>query len=382
MPAITQAISALPPVPTTSSPSNFDVLADAFLAAFPQLRTEINTFKDQANALAIGSVYGQRYTYLAAVTNTDPTAGKLKFDNANLALATKLYLSETDADGNNMAAMLATWDDNVQLLKGQLRVIKASTPTVYADFNVTGALTDNGAWDAFSLGYIGGNGALADQDPVVLQFQRAGADGASVVLTSPTRSVTVDGAVTAADNGYNIDVANAGRTLAVDTPAAMAGSSVFFYATRFGVLLTGTFYNVLDGTASAQTRAVPRGTAAVLTSDGTALRLELIAPTSIFSQLQDVNYSTQLVDAGCDTYHTVGIGNTYTINGALAYPVGTVLSFTNLSAAVNVTIAIATDTLRQGGTTNTGPRTLAPFSTATARKVAAGVWVITGAGLT
>lgn len=74
---------------------------------------------------------------------------------------------------------------------------------------------------------------------------------------------------------------------------------------------------------------------------------------------------------------------TFTIpaNSSVAYPVGTAIAFIN---EINtVTIAITTDTLvwGDGDTGGTGSRTLAPHGVATAIKVAATRWYISGTGL-
>lgn len=73
---------------------------------------------------------------------------------------------------------------------------------------------------------------------------------------------------------------------------------------------------------------------------------------------------------------------TYTIpaNASVAYPVGTVLTIVNIFAG-NLSIAITTDTLTLAGTTTTGTRTLAQNGTATAVKVSATSWLISGVGL-
>jgi hypothetical protein len=53
MTTITQSISSLGSVPTTADPATFDSRADTFLGtALPTLRTEINTWAGQANAVA------------------------------------------------------------------------------------------------------------------------------------------------------------------------------------------------------------------------------------------------------------------------------------------------------------------------------------------
>lgn len=99
---------------------------------------------------------------------------------------------------------------------------------------------------------------------------------------------------------------------------------------------------------------------------------------------QNVAYQTVLADAGKAIYHTDGTARTYTIpaNATVAYPIGTTLTFINdASGAVNVTVSITTDTLvlSPGGTT--GSRTIAQFGRATAHKVAATRWIISGSSI-
>jgi len=67
-------------------------------------------------------------------------------------------------------------------------------------------------------------------------------------------------------------------------------------------------------------------------------------------------------------------------NAAVAYPIGTTLTFVNVFAG-NLTVAITTDTMTLGGTTSTGARTLAQNGLATAIKTSATSWLISGPGL-
>lgn len=100
---------------------------------------------------------------------------------------------------------------------------------------------------------------------------------------------------------------------------------------------------------------------------------------------QNTAYQTVLADAGKAIYHSDGTARTYTIpaNATVAYPIGTTLTFVNdASGAVNVTISITTDTLQLAPGGTTGSRTLAQFGRATAHKVAATKWIISGVGLT
>jgi hypothetical protein len=82
-------------------------------------------------------------------------------------------------------------------------------------------------------------------------------------------------------------------------------------------------------------------------------------------------------------YHSGGDGSarTFTIpaNSAVAYAVGTTLTFVNLGGVL--TIAINTDGLYWAANNTTGTRTLTAFGIATALKIDATDWIISGAGL-
>jgi len=88
-------------------------------------------------------------------------------------------------------------------------------------------------------------------------------------------------------------------------------------------------------------------------------------------------------DAGKHIYVTTN-SQTITIpaNATVAYPIGTTIGFIAGASATTVTIAIDTDTMYLAGTGTTGSRTLAAHGMATAVKVAATTWYISGNGLT
>jgi len=88
-------------------------------------------------------------------------------------------------------------------------------------------------------------------------------------------------------------------------------------------------------------------------------------------------------DAGKHIYVTTN-SQTITIpaNASVAYPIGTTIGFIAGPSATTVTIAITSDTMYLGGTGTTGSRTLAAHGMATAVKVAATTWYISGNGLT
>jgi len=91
-------------------------------------------------------------------------------------------------------------------------------------------------------------------------------------------------------------------------------------------------------------------------------------------------YTIVATDAGKHIYSTATRTVTIDSNANLALPVGTVVSFIS-GAGATTTIAITTDTMYLAGTGTTGSRTLAAHGMATAVKVAATTWYISGNGL-
>lgn len=96
-------------------------------------------------------------------------------------------------------------------------------------------------------------------------------------------------------------------------------------------------------------------------------------------------YTLVLSDAGKHILHPSAdtTARTFTIpaNSSVAYPVGTAITFVNQNAAGVLTISITTDTLRLAGAGTTGNRTLAANGIATAIKLTATEWLISGTGL-
>ena len=98
---------------------------------------------------------------------------------------------------------------------------------------------------------------------------------------------------------------------------------------------------------------------------------------------QSASYTLALTDRGKSIDYSGAGGHTITIpsNSSVAFPVGSVLAITNLSAN-NLNIAITSDLLLLLDTGSTGARVLAGYGQATLRKVTSTQWVISGSGLT
>jgi hypothetical protein len=108
------------------------------------------------------------------------------------------------------------------------------------------------------------------------------------------------------------------------------------------------------------------------------------AVATIAQNSQSGVYAVLATDAGKHIFHPNAAGAaTWTIpaNGAVPFTIGTTITFVNRSTN-NVTIQITTDTLTLSPGGTTGPRTLAQYGMATALKVTATEWMISGTGQT
>jgi hypothetical protein len=100
---------------------------------------------------------------------------------------------------------------------------------------------------------------------------------------------------------------------------------------------------------------------------------------------QSAAYTAVLSDSGKAILHPSTDANAriFTIpsNSSVPYPIGTALTFINMTSQV-VTISITTDTLYLAGTGTTGNRSLAQYGMASAIKLTSTTWLISGNGLT
>lgn len=175
-----------------------------------------------------GRPSGFPYTFSTLTAEADPGSGKFRF-NAAAVLATSLYISETDADGNGLVGWMDTWDDSTSTVRGYLHIALASSPRFFYLYSVTGTRTDNGTWDTFTVARVAGDGPLQDGDSCIISFWRTGDKG---------------------EQG----------TQGIQGPQGTAGAGADTFPCQFRLsLVSGDAMPVADQTAKATLYAVPYG---------------------------------------------------------------------------------------------------------------------------
>jgi len=166
------------------------------------------------------------------------------------------------------------------------------------------------------------------------------------------------------------------------------GTSAFTVATAGTDYVTPTGTETLTNkTLTSPTLTTPvlgtpsSGTLSSCTVDGT----NAVGFRNIPINSNSAAYTTVLADSGKVIFHpsTDANARTFTIdsNANVAYPLGTAITFINMTAEA-VTIAITSDTMYLSAAGTTGSRTLAQYGSATAIKMTSTTWLISGSGLT
>lgn len=181
-----------------------------------------------------------------------------------------------------------------------------------------------------------------------------------------------------------ISYSNVAAMRAGGTPAPVAGQTLIV-ATQ-GLNSNGDGLGALYYW-SASSSATDNGVTIIAPSGAVTGRYLLVGQqgSPLVQNIQKANYTTVLQDGNGQIYSDGSVADTWTIaaNSAVPYPIGTTLTFVNdsVGGANAMAIAINTDTLIWAQTGGTGTRSLAAGGMATALKVAAARWMISGGGL-
>ena len=136
-------------------------------------------------------------TWSSSTSDADPGAGKIAFNNGTLSSVSILYVDDADDASADISSFVQSWDDvsNAEA-RGIVTVTKEGTPSTYATFKVSGAVTDASGYTKVPVTHVVSSGSFSNTDGVGVHFSYSGADGAGTSLSGSTNNTvaTVTGA--------------------------------------------------------------------------------------------------------------------------------------------------------------------------------------------
>ena len=145
-------------------------------------------------------------TWSSSTSDADPGAGKIAFNNGTLSSVSILYVDDADDASADISGYVQSWDDVTNTTaKGIVTVTKEGTPSTYATFKVSGAVTDASGYTKVPVTHIVSSGSFSNTDGVGVHFSYSGNDG-SGDMTSFTLAGT-SGSNQTITNGNTLTIA-------------------------------------------------------------------------------------------------------------------------------------------------------------------------------
>ena len=338
----------------TSTNTNLELIADGLGYGTEQVAADSN----ETFTMADGVADGMRAMYLKFTSAGSLTATRTLTLAPNTV--SKVWIIENATTGSQIITIKQGSGATVNIASGAKKM-------VYTDGAGAGAAV-YAADPSLSVD-------LTSEVTGTLPIANGGTNSTSTTYCSLTANVS--GTLPVANGGTGLTSLGTNIATWWGTPSSANLASAVTDETGSGALVFGTSPTLVTpvlGTPAS-------GNLQSCTADGT----DEVGFKNIPQNSKSADYTLVLADSGKHIFHPSSDASTrtYTIpaNASVAYPIGTAVVFVNMTSQV-VSIAITSDTMYLAKDGTTGTRSLAQYGSATALKMTATTWLISGSGLT
>ncbi len=171
---------------------------------------EVSHTADGSLKGGIGTPVSISYTFSTTTTDADPGNGFLRLDQGTQNTATVIRADLLSNDTTDWSAVLGTFADSTNTVKGHIRLYKTTDATKWLLFSMSAVASPSG-YKNITVANVGSSSAspFANNDPIALTFQRSGDIGVTGVtgVTGATGPTGVTGA-TGRDAGLKFTYSN------------------------------------------------------------------------------------------------------------------------------------------------------------------------------
>ena len=199
---------------------------------------------------------GLAMTFSNSTSDADPGAGKIAFNNGTLSSVSVLFVDDADDAGSDISSFVQSWDDiSNAVARGIIQITKEGTPTTYANFKVTGSVTDASGYTKVPVTHIVSSGTFSNTDGIEVNFNYSGADGSGDVSTDGTQTLT-NKTLTSPKIGTSILDTN-GNELAL---LSATSSAVNEFTIKNAATNNDPTFSVTGGDSNINLKVGPKGT--------------------------------------------------------------------------------------------------------------------------
>lgn len=132
---------------------------------------------------ATGANAGIPYFYTNSIAATNPGTGFFGFNHAVGSSITSFRISQTNAYGNNIQALMASWTQSMSPVRSILTIRQDSNTGNTVNFEITSAYVNTSTgWNTFTIAYLSNTGSFSNGIYCQLYFSNTGQQGLSAGL--------------------------------------------------------------------------------------------------------------------------------------------------------------------------------------------------------